>query len=158
MNNKIIAVDFDGTLCENAFPKIGAPITAAINYVKEQQRGGAKLILWTNRCGDRLTEAVAWCKDQGLAFDAVNENLPELIEAFGNDCRKVFANEYFDDRAKPARQGRWDCIDDDGGVYKCSVCGDEWYLEAGTPEENNMHFCPHCGACMDAGNDQGGKK
>lgn len=53
----------------------------------------------------------------------------------------------------PERVGSWECIDDDGGVYRCTACGDEWYLEAGTPEENNMHFCPHCGACMDAAED-----
>lgn len=37
----------------------------------------------------------------GIIFDAVNENLPEIIEAFGGDCRKIFANEYIDDRAIP---------------------------------------------------------
>ena len=31
-------------------------------------------------------------------FDAVNENLPEIVEAFGVDPRKIFANEYIDDR------------------------------------------------------------
>ena len=31
-------------------------------------------------------------------FDAVNENLPEIIESFGSDTRKIFANEYIDDR------------------------------------------------------------
>lgn len=25
-------------------------------------------------------------------FDAVNENLPEIIESFGSDTRKIFAN------------------------------------------------------------------
>ena len=32
-------------------------------------------------------------------MDEVNKNLPEIIEAFGGDCRKIFANEYWDDRA-----------------------------------------------------------
>lgn len=101
MNNKIIAVDFDGTLCENAWPGIGAPRQPVIDYLFAQQRQGAKLILWTNRYGDYLDEALDWCEDRGLVFNAVNENLPEIIEAFGNDCRKVFANEYIDDRAIP---------------------------------------------------------
>lgn len=51
------------------------------------------------------------------------------------------------------RHGRWECIDDDGGVYRCSACGEEWYLEAGTPKENNMNYCPTCGAKMDGGAD-----
>lgn len=40
-----------------------------------------------------------FCKEQNIHLDAVNENLPEIIEAFGGDTRKVFANEYWDDRA-----------------------------------------------------------
>lgn len=101
MSNKIIAVDFDGTLCENAWPNIGAPRKAVIDYVCEQQRHGAKLILWTNRSGSYLDCAVRWCRHHGIVFDAVNENLPEIIELFNGDCRKIFANEYLDDRAVP---------------------------------------------------------
>lgn len=97
----IIAVDFDGTLCVNAWPEIGAPRKGVIDYVKRQKESGAKLILWTNRAGERLDAAIAWCAEQGVTFDAVNENLPEIIEKFGGDTRKVFANEYLDDRAIP---------------------------------------------------------
>lgn len=99
MSNRIIAVDFDGTLCESAWPEIGQARSNVINYVLEQQAAGAKLILWTNRVGERLEEAVKWCGVHGLKFDAVNENLPEIVEAFGGDTRKVFANVYLDDRA-----------------------------------------------------------
>ena len=98
---KIIAVDFDGTLCENAWPEIGAPRQAVIDYVLDQQMYGAKLILWTNRSGEYLHDALVWCNDRGIRFDAVNENVPEMVEYFHNDCRKVFANEYIDDRAIP---------------------------------------------------------
>ncbi len=98
MKPNIIAVDFDGTLCTNRWPEIGEPNDELIEYLKNRQNNGEKLILWTNRVGDRLTEAVAWSKERGLIFDAVNDNLPEIIEAFGSNCRKVFANEYIDDR------------------------------------------------------------
>ena len=40
-----------------------------------------------------------WCAARGIAFDAVNENLPEIVERFGGDTRKVFADEYLDDKA-----------------------------------------------------------
>ena len=101
MNNgkKIIAVDFDGTLCENAWPEIGAANRELINFIRVEKMTGHKLILWTSRVGDRLNEAVEWCKQQGLIFDAVNENLPESIEAFGGDTRKIFADVYIDDGA-----------------------------------------------------------
>ena len=69
-----------------------------IAYLKKRQSNGDKLILWTSRNEDQTRQAVEWCKAQGLTFDAVNENLPEIIEAFGGDSRKIFANEYIDDR------------------------------------------------------------
>lgn len=97
-NYKIIAVDFDGTLCTNKWPEIGKPNKDLILYLKEHKRNGGKLILWTNRVEERLNEAVAWCREFGLIFDAVNANLQDVIDTFGSDCRKVFAHEYIDDR------------------------------------------------------------
>lgn len=95
----IIAVDFDGTLCENAWPDIGEEYDDVINYILERQKQGAKIILWTNRVGIYLERAVAWCSDRGLIFDAVNENLPEVVKEYGSDGRKIFANEFLDDSA-----------------------------------------------------------
>lgn len=48
-----------------------------------------------------MEKALSFCKKQGIHLDAVNENLPEITKAFGTDCRKIFANEYWDDRAVP---------------------------------------------------------
>lgn len=95
----IIAVDFDGTLCENKYPNIGEPNEELINYLKRRRDEGDKIILWTCRDADLLREAVLWCYSHGLIFDAVNENLPEIIESFGSDTRKIFANIYIDDQA-----------------------------------------------------------
>lgn len=96
----IYAVDFDGTLCESVFPGIGSPNMALINHLIKRRKQGNKIILWTCRCGDRLKDAVEWCREYGLEFDAVNENLQEMIEWHGNDCRKIFADVYIDDKAK----------------------------------------------------------
>ena len=95
----IYAVDFDGTLCVNAFPKIGAPNKALIAHLIKKKAQGNKLILWTCRVGERLQEAVDWCKAQGLELDTVNENLPEIIAKWGRNNRKVFADVYIDDKA-----------------------------------------------------------
>ena len=94
----IVAFDFDGTLCENAFPGIGKPIQYVIEAVKEYRSYGWKVILWTCRNGDALKEAVEWCKEQGLEFDAINENLPEVEDMFGGWTRKIFADFYIDDK------------------------------------------------------------
>lgn len=107
----IIAVDFDGTLCVNAWPDIGPPRKGVIDYVKRQKEDGAKLILWTNRTEKRLQEALDWCLEKGIIFDAVNANVPESVKVFGGDCRKIFANVYLDDKAmrpeEVERQGRF---------------------------------------------------
>lgn len=47
MLQKVIALDFDGTLCERAWPGIGAPKWPIIRAALEEQRQGAMLILWT---------------------------------------------------------------------------------------------------------------
>ena len=96
---KIIAVDFDGTLCESCYPDIGKPRKRIIRRLLKEQRNGAKIILWTCRCGKPLEEAVRWCKQQGITFDCINESLPEQIAQWDTEARKIFAHEYWDDRA-----------------------------------------------------------
>lgn len=96
---RVIAVDFDGCLCREKWPDIGAPNLAIINTLKRRRRAGDKVILWTCRVGEPLEDAVEWCGTFGLTFDAVNDNLPENIEKYGNNCRKVWADEYWDDKA-----------------------------------------------------------
>lgn len=99
LKNKIIAVDFDGTLCENKWPEIGEPNKEVISYLKEQKEAGTKIILWTCRTGKLLDAAVLWCdKYHQLQFDMVNRNIQEAVKEFGEDTRKVFADEYIDDK------------------------------------------------------------
>lgn len=95
----IIAIDFDGTLCRNAWPLIGKPRRRVIRKALRRQRRGDTLILWTCREGPRLFEAIEWLAKYGLRCDYVNENAPWLNEKYGNDSRKIGADEYWDDRA-----------------------------------------------------------
>ncbi len=96
-NSTIIAVDFDGTIVEDAYPKIGKPIIFSFETLKKLQSEGYRLILWTYRCGSKLDEAVAFCKENGIEFYAVNKNYPEEIfdEKYS---RKIHADLFIDDR------------------------------------------------------------
>ena len=97
----VVAVDFDGTLCENVWPDIGAPNKLLIDSLKEFKNvitKKVKIILWTCRSGQLLKNAVTWCKAHGLEFDAVNKNVPEAIAMFGKDSRKIYADVYIDDK------------------------------------------------------------
>jgi len=96
---QIIAVDFDGTLCVDCYPHIGAPNASLIRILRELQLQQKKLILWTCRNGQALSDAISWCATQGLRFDAINENLPEIIEKYGSDSRKITADIYIDDKS-----------------------------------------------------------
>lgn len=93
----IIAVDFDGTIVEDAYPGIGEPRIFAFETLKRLQEDGHRLILWTYRCNHRLDEAVEFCKSNGIEFYAVNKSFPE--EEFKNDVsRKIHADLFIDDR------------------------------------------------------------
>ncbi len=96
---KIIAVDFDGTLSTNEWPGIGKPNIGLIVYLIWMRWLGVKVILWTCRSGEYLDQAVEFCKEHGLEFDAINENLPEIIEHMGGDTRKIYADIYIDDKS-----------------------------------------------------------
>lgn len=93
----IIAVDFDGTLCANAWPEIGKPNKEMIDFLKNRRKDGDKLILWTMRENEMLQKAVKWCEHFGLYFDAVNDNEQRQKEAWNNNPRKVYADWYIDD-------------------------------------------------------------
>lgn len=99
MKPETFAVDFDGTLCENAWPSIGKPIHDMINWVKYLRSNGHKIILWTCREGMGLVDAIVWCADHGIFFDAVNDNLEEHKKEFQGNSRKILADFYLDDKA-----------------------------------------------------------
>ncbi|MGB1268305.1 MAG: BT0820 family HAD-type phosphatase [Flavobacteriaceae bacterium] len=93
----IIAVDFDGTIVTDAYPQIGKPQLFAFETMKRLQNDGHRLILWTYRCGKKLNEAVAFCKENGIEFYAVNNSFPNE-EFTGKESRKIAADLFIDDR------------------------------------------------------------
>jgi hypothetical protein len=93
----LIAVDFDGTIVEDAYPKIGDPKIFAFDTLKRLEQDGHRLILWTYRCGRKLDEAVAFCKENGIVFYAVNNSFPEEVFE-GKVSRKINADYFIDDR------------------------------------------------------------
>jgi len=92
-----IAVDFDGTIVEDEYPKIGKPIIFAFETLKKLQEEGHRLILWTYRNGRTLEDAVIFCKENGITFYAVNKSFPE--EKYETKySRKINADYFIDDR------------------------------------------------------------
>ena len=92
-----IAVDFDGTIVEHAYPAIGKEMLFAFQTLKELNKMGANLILWTFRTGKELDEAVEFCRKNGVEFYAVNKNYPEEV-LDETVSRKINADIFIDDK------------------------------------------------------------
>ncbi len=113
----VIVVDFDGTIVEHKFPKIGEPMPGAIETLKDLKEAGWALVLWTCREDDGhkidrqyLTQAVKFCEEQGVVFDGINET-PMDFEFRPENCkrRKAYGHIYIDDRNFGGFPG-WDAV------------------------------------------------
>ena len=102
IRKNIIAVDFDGTLCEHKFPKIGEIKEVnqnVIDYIKARKElHDDIIILWTCREGSYLDDAVKWCKKNEIPIDYVNDNCDDVKNSYGQS-RKILADIYIDDKA-----------------------------------------------------------
>lgn len=90
-----IAVDFDGTIVEAEYPKIGREIEGAVSTLKYLISMGHKIILFTCRQDKELIEAIDWCLYHGIdLFDVGTRG-------------KVYADLYIDDKGfgTPKRNG-----------------------------------------------------
>lgn len=117
MSKGVILIDFDGTIVEHKFPLIGRPLPDAFEVMAELKSAGWKLILWTCREDDGyninrqyLTDAVNFCRINGVEFDAVNETIqdeefrPEKMQK-----RKPYCRYCIDDRNLGGFPG-WDVV------------------------------------------------
>ena len=93
-----IAVDFDGTIVEHRYPRIGEEIPFAVETLKLLQQEKHRLILWSVREGELLDEAIEWCRARGLEFYAANKDYPEEERDHQGFSRKLKADLFIDDR------------------------------------------------------------
>ena len=65
-------------------------------------------------------------------------------------CLHIVTNDFFRMAQPEQKEGHW--IEKDGfdgdTYYDCSVCGNSWTTIDGTPMNNDMNYCPKCGARM----------
>jgi hydroxymethylpyrimidine pyrophosphatase-like HAD family hydrolase len=94
--NKIIGIDFDGTIVTHEYPNIGKPVPHALETIREIQRWGNRIILYTMRSGDKLQEAIDYCTENGIQLWAANENPDQHT---WTSSPKVYCHVYIDDAA-----------------------------------------------------------
>lgn len=112
--NRICCVDYDGTIVVNAFPEVGVPMDGAFETLKSLKESGWKIILSTCREDEPkrayLTEAVEFCRSNGIEFDGVNTTPLDLEFRHEKSLRrKPFAHIYIDDRNLGGFPG-WDVV------------------------------------------------
>lgn len=91
----VLAVDFDGTIVDHAYPEIGEEVPNAIKWLKYLSARGANIILWTVRQDERLEQAVEYLSDNDIPLYGVNHNplvpnrKPKILFDYCVDDRNV---------------------------------------------------------------------
>lgn len=106
----VVAVDFDGTITTQ--PDMGHTLVLrpfCSEVIKQLHEDGVKMVLWTCRTGSALQEAIDFLDEKGLfnCFEAVNEQLPEIVAKYPNTARKLGADIYIDDKTCTDSQVNW---------------------------------------------------
>lgn len=100
----------------------------AFDTLKKLQNEGHSLILWTYRSGSKLEEAVAFCKQNGLTFYAINKSYPEEVMS-DHISRKINADIFIDDRDVRGMMG-W------GEIYQILGQNKDTQLNLKKPKKN----------------------
>lgn len=98
-DNFVVAIDFDGTIVEDAWPGIGKIRQEVVDFIHELKAQGHIVIIWTCREQEYRDHAIQFLKDNNIPYDYFNENPQDWIDAFNNDSRKIGATFFLDDRA-----------------------------------------------------------
>ena len=86
---EVYAVDFDKTLnMAQKYPELGKPNMKLIEMLIRCRAAGDKMILWTCREGQLLDDAVEYCRKCGLEFDAINDNIQENKDRWGEQYKE----------------------------------------------------------------------
>lgn len=93
--SEIIGIDFDGTIVEHAYPKLGKPVPGALETIKELIANEHRIILWTMRDGETLQEAVDYLEAAGIKLYGVNKN----PDQHWSSSPKAYCHTYIDDAA-----------------------------------------------------------
>lgn len=93
-----IAIDFDGTIAESAYPGVGKLRLDAKEIINKLYDEGHKILINTCRTGSYEGDAENFLRRSGIKYHYINCNLPEDVISYGQDCRKLSADVYIDDK------------------------------------------------------------
>lgn len=113
----LIAIDFDGTCVEHAFPHVGKTMPGAVETIRDLKEAGHRILMWTCRedfsTHKYLTQAKRWALKNGIDFHGHNEDPQNPFLELGGEAkqhqRKIYADLYIDDRNLGGFPG-WDAV------------------------------------------------
>lgn len=105
-----LAIDFDGTIAERAWPDVGPLIENADVYIRKLYEEGHVILINTCRTGKYEGYAEDFLNKHNIPYHYINSNDPELIELFKQDCRKISADLYIDDKCLMGLPDSWEEI------------------------------------------------
>lgn len=105
----IFAIDFDGTIVTNEFPKIGDLMPNAKDVINALYNAGHTILVWTCRSFDEHTDAniydvATFLGKNGIMIHGINVNA-ELVDF--KPFPKIYADIYIDDRQLGGIPGDW---------------------------------------------------
>jgi len=110
MNQKVVAIDFDGTIAESVYPDFGELLPGAKEYINKLYEDGIYIIIYTCRSGKQEAMVSDFLSQHGVKFHLINQNKPELVEFYNIDSRKVSADIYVDDKQLGGLPKDWSVI------------------------------------------------
>lgn len=90
-----IAIDFDGTVVEHVFPRVGKDVPGAVSVLKALVDKGHRLILYTMRSDQYLADAVNWFKARDIQLYGIQTDPEQITWTHSNKCN---ADLVIDDR------------------------------------------------------------
>ena len=98
MKTFILAIDFDGTIATDSFPQVGTLRKDADTIIRKLYKDGHDIIINTCRTGKYEGLAEYFLKKHKIPYHFINSNLPRVIDFYKQDCRKVSADYYIDNK------------------------------------------------------------
>ena len=85
-------------------------------------------------------------KNDGFIESIDTDFFFNLTDIILSDYKRVLKENEEKNKIKEQKECTFREYGAEEGLWYCSNCHDEWLFYEGTPEENNLKYCPHCGA------------
>ena len=79
-------------------------------------------------------------------WETIDLEIPKSMQHILLDYKRVLKEIEEKNKIKEQKECTFREYGAEEGLWYCSNCHDEWLFYEGTPEENNLKYCPHCGA------------